>query len=117
LQEPHQIRNNSLAVVDPSAVMPLSVTLPSTIVSILTIGGATTILLCSCGAPMNSAPYIDFEIQLRRCWSPDQQPSKIYSKQSLLGAANNEESPQTSSASGGDSAAWKIVARINMNHR
>ncbi len=33
---------------------------------------------------------------LRRCWSPDQQPSKIYSKQSLLGAANNEESPQTS---------------------
>jgi len=43
--------------------------------------------------------------------------------QNLLSAANNEESPQTSSASGGDSAAWKIilfspavVGRLTNNH-
>ena len=32
------------------------------------------------------------------CGPLDQQPSKIYSKQSLQGAANNEGSPQMSSA-------------------
>ena len=60
--------------------------------------------------PSELITYVyDFSISMTH----RQRRARIYFKQSLLGAANNEESPQTSSASGGDSAAWKIIYFLN----